>query len=110
MIKNIIINTIMPRRPLQPDLDETIQIAATAWRFSLYNSQEACAKAHGLDPQTFRHHLNGKQQPYKVAHINQNYITVAGEDAITQHYIYLANARFLCRQYTVQTIATIVLR
>ena len=101
MIKNIIINTTMPRRPLQPDLDETIQIAATAWRSGLYNSREACAKAHGLDPQTFRRRLDGKQQPHKVAHINQNRITVAGEDAITRHCIYLANAGFPCRQHTV---------
>ena len=60
----------MPRRPLQPDFDETIQIAATAWRSSLYNSREAYTKAHGLDPQTFRYYLDGKQQPHKVAHIN----------------------------------------
>ena len=91
----------MPRWPLQPDLDETIQIAAIAWRSGLYGSREACAKAHGLDPQTFRRRLDGKQQPHKVAHINQNRITIAGEDAITQHCIYLANAGFPCRQYTV---------
>jgi len=70
VIKNIIINTTMPRWPLRLDLDETILIAATAWRSGLYDSREACAKAHGLDPQTFRRRLNGKQQPYKIAYTN----------------------------------------
>ena len=50
----------MPRWPLQPDLDETIHIAAIAWRSGLYGSREAYAKAHGLDPQTFRRRLDGK--------------------------------------------------
>jgi len=100
VIKNILINTIMPRWPLHSDRDETIQIATTAWHSGLYNSREACVKAYGVDPQTFRRHLNGKQQPYKIAHTNQNRITVPGEYAITKHYIYLANAGFLCRQHT----------
>jgi len=110
VIKNILINTIMPRWPLHPDRDETIQIAITAWRSRFYDSREACAKAHGVDPQTFRRRLDGKQQPHKVAHTNQNRITVPGEYAITKHCIYLANARFPCRQHTLRTIATIVLR
>ena len=91
----------MPCWPLQLDLNETILIAVTAWRSGLYDSWEACAKAHGLDLQTFQRRLDGKQQPHKVAHINQNRITIAGEDAITQHCIYLANAGFPCRQHTV---------
>jgi hypothetical protein len=70
VIKNILINTIMPRWPLHPNHDETIQIATAAWNSSLYDSREAYAKAHGVDPQTFRRRLDGKQQPYKVAHTN----------------------------------------
>ena len=100
MIKNILINTIMPHWPLHPDRNETIQIATTAWNSGLYKSREACTKAHGVDPQTFQHRLNGKQQPHKVTHINQNHITVPGKYAITKHCIYLANAGFLCRQHT----------
>jgi hypothetical protein len=70
VIKNILINTTMPRWPLHPNRDETIQIAITAWRSRFYNSREAYAKAYRVDPQTFRRRLNRKQQPYKVAYTN----------------------------------------
>ena len=50
----------MPRWPLHPDRDETIQIATTAWRSRFYDSREAYVKAYGVDPQTFRRRLNGK--------------------------------------------------
>ena len=100
----------MPRWPLQPSREKKIQSAINAWHSGLYKNQETCAKAHGVDPQTFRRRLNGSQQPHKVAHTNQNRITVAGEDAVVQHLIYLANAGFPCRQHTVRSIATVVLR
>ena len=72
----------MPRWPLQPSREEKIQSAIISWRSGLYKDRETCVKAHGVDPQTFRRRLDRKQQPYKVAHTNQNRITVAGEDAI----------------------------
>ena len=109
-IRKSFTNTIMPRWPLQPCREENIQSAIIAWNSRLYKDRETCAKAHGVDPQTLRRRLDGKQQPHKVAHTNQNRITVAGEDAIVQHLIYLANAGFPCRQHTVRSIATVVLR
>ena len=72
----------MPHWPLQPSREEKIQSAIIAWHSGLYKDRETCANAHKVDPQTFQHHLNGKQQPYKVAHTNQNRITIASEDAI----------------------------
>jgi len=72
----------MPRWLLQLSREEKIQSAIIAWHSGLYKDRETCANAHKVDPQTFRRRLNGKQQPYKVAHTNQNRITVAGEDAI----------------------------
>lgn len=110
MIENILINTTMPRWPLHYNRDETIQIAITSWRSRFYNSREVYIKAYRVDLQIFRRRLNRKQQPYKVAHTNQNCITICSKYAITKHYIYLVNAGFLYCQHTLQIITTIVLR
>ena len=72
----------MPRWLLQPSREEKIQSAIIAWHSGLYKDWETCTNAHKVDLQTLQRCLNGKQQPYKVAHTNQNRITVAGEDAI----------------------------
>ena len=100
----------MPRWPLPIGREDQIQKAIIAWRSGLYPSRENCAKAHGVDPQTFRRRLDGKQEAHKVAHTNQYRITTAGEAAIVRHCIYLAKAGFPCRFYTIQTIATMVLK
>ena len=100
-IRKYFTNTIMPRWPPQPCREENIQSAIIAWNSRLYKDRETYAKAHRVDPQIFRRRLNRKQQPHKVAHTNQNRITVASENAIVQHLIYLANAGFLYRQYTI---------
>ena len=91
--------------------EDRLQAALTAWRVGgLYKSAEACAKAHGVQPTTFRKRLQGKHRSYHNAHTNQYCITPAGEAAIVQHCIYLAKAGFPCRYYTIRTIATLILR
>ena len=55
----------MPRWPQAPGAEDRLQAALTAWRVGgLYGSAEACAKAHGVPPTTFRKRLQGKHRSY----------------------------------------------
>ena len=100
----------MPSKPRALGADDRLQAALTAWRTGgFYRSPEACAKAHEVTPSTFRRRLQGKHESHEIAHINQYRITLAGEAAIVRHCIYLANAGFPCRLYTIRTIANIIL-
>ena len=72
----------MPHWPQAPDTEEKIQLAIKAYNLSHYKNKKGCVKAHNINPNTFHHHLSGKQRSHQVAHTNQYYISPAGEDAI----------------------------
>jgi hypothetical protein len=55
------ITKAMSRWPCTPDAEDRLQAALTAWRtISLYKGAKAYAKAHKVNPVTFRQQLQGK--------------------------------------------------
>ena len=58
----------MPRWPRDLDAEDCLQAALKAWRTTgLYKSAEACAKAHEVNPITFRRRLQGRSQSHQIA-------------------------------------------
>jgi len=100
----------MPHWPQAPNAEEKIQLAIKAYKLSHYKSKEGCTKAHNINLNTFCYRLSGKQRSHQVTHTNQYRISPAGEDAIVQHYIYLAQAGFPYQYHTIHTIATLILQ
>jgi hypothetical protein len=69
-----------------------------------YLNAQASADAHGANGQTVRDRLSGKRRPKSIAHQHQQRITPEAKQAIAKHCIYLAEAGFPCRIFTIKSM------
>ena len=99
----------MPHWTCEPDADQKIELAISCFKNGLYKSREDAVKSHGVDPNTLRRRLNGKHKSHKVAHTRQQRLLPPAESAVVRQCIYLTNAGFPARIWTIRAIATKIL-
>ena len=98
----------MPKAPKtrrDPTAEARTCAAIAGFRAGHYRSPHAAALAHNANPKTVRNRLSGKTRSHSTAHKNQMRISPAGEEAIVQYCLYLADAGFPCRVATLRDIA-----